>query len=56
MLIVETLLQPGYTYNITQFMQKFRRPEQLPLDLDALKSGLSSLSLASQKVSFHPHM
>ena len=37
-------------------MQKFRRFEQLPVDLEALKNGLHSLLLPSQKFSFSPHM
>ncbi|GMN53529.1 hypothetical protein TIFTF001_022663 [Ficus carica] len=39
---------------ITQ--ERFRRVDQLPVDLDALKNGLSSLLLPSQKFSFSPHM
>lgn len=39
---------------ITQ--EKFRRVDQLPVDLDALKNGLSSLLLPSQKFSFNPNM
>ncbi|KAF4353914.1 hypothetical protein G4B88_009392 [Cannabis sativa] len=39
---------------ITQ--EKFKRFDQLPVDLDALKIGLQSLLLSSQKLSFSPHM
>ncbi|KAL5540129.1 hypothetical protein UlMin_042353 [Ulmus minor] len=39
---------------ITQ--EKFRRIDQLPVDLEALKSGLSSLLLPSQKFAFSPDM
>ncbi|XP_062115255.1 uncharacterized protein LOC133829565 [Humulus lupulus] len=39
---------------ITQ--ERVKRFEQLPVDLDALKIGLQSLLLPSQKFSFSPHM
>ncbi|EXB58679.1 hypothetical protein L484_003935 [Morus notabilis] len=40
----------------TESHEKFRRVDQLPVDLDALKNGLSSLLLPSQKFSFNPNV
>lgn len=54
--ITEASTLIGYSYHVINFMQRFRRVDQLPVDLDALKNGLSSLLLPSQKFSFSPHM
>lgn len=38
------------------FMQRVRHIKQLPLDLESLTKGLSSLVLPSQQVHFSQHM
>lgn len=37
-------------------LQKVRHIKQLPVDVDAIKEGLSSLMVPSQKPMFSPHM
>lgn len=44
------------TFSLNLLMQKVRHSRQLPVDLKALKDGLSSLLLPSQKAMFSEHM
>lgn len=38
------------------FLQKVSHIKQLPVDMNAIKEGLSSLLVPSQKPMFSPHM
>jgi hypothetical protein len=38
------------------YLQKVRHIKQLPVDMNAIKDGLSSLMVPSQKPMFSPHM
>lgn len=53
---LEKLAMVEYLCSVQLFFQKVRHIKQLPVDMNAIKDGLSSLMAPSQKPMFSPHM